>query len=169
VRDCLFDGPHDDAINVHGSYLRVTGHPDPRTLELEYPHAETAGFPQFSPGDQIELIDRATLQAIASATVRSARQPSGRAHDQPLRTIVVTVDEELPDGLVGWTAVENVTRTPTVLIERNIFRNVPTRGVLVTTRRPVLIEETVSSVLEWPESMSPAMPTSGGNPGRCAT
>lgn len=145
VSDCLFDGPHDDAINVHGTYLRVTGHPDPRTLELEYPHAQTAGFPQFSPDDQIELIDRATLQAIASATVRSVRQPSGRAHDQPLRTIVVTVDRELelglPDGLAGWTAVENVSRTPTVLIARNIFRNVPTRGVLVTTRRPVLIED----------------------------
>ncbi|WP_157746572.1 right-handed parallel beta-helix repeat-containing protein [Micromonospora inositola] len=48
---------------------------------------------------------------------------------------------ELPDGLVGWTAVENVTRTPTVQIVRNIFRNVPTRGVLVTSRRAVLIEE----------------------------
>jgi hypothetical protein len=141
VRDCLFDGPHDDPINVHGSYLRVTGQPDPRTLELEYPHAQTAGFPQFSPGDQIELVERATLQAIASATVRTARQPSGRAHDQPLRTIVVTVDAELLEGLVGWTAVENVTRTPTVRIIRNIFRNVPTRGILVTTRRAVLIEE----------------------------
>jgi hypothetical protein len=126
---------------VHGSYLRVAGQPNLRTLELEYPHPETAGFPQFSPGDQIELVERATLQAIASATVRSARQPSGRAHDQPLRTIVVTVDAELPDALVGWTAVENVTRTPTVRIVGNIFRNVPTRGVLVTTRRAVLIEK----------------------------
>jgi hypothetical protein len=141
VRDCLFDGPHDDAINIHGSYLRVTGQPDLRTLELQYPHAETAGFPQFWLGDRIELIDRATLQAIDSATVRAVRQPSGRAHDQPLRTIVVTVDADLPGGLAGRTAVENVTRTPTVLIARNIFRNVPTRGVLVTTRRAVLIEE----------------------------
>ncbi|GAA1307481.1 hypothetical protein Psi02_46050 [Planotetraspora silvatica] len=141
VRDCLFDGPHDDPINIHGTYLRVTGQPDRRTLELDYPHPETAGFPQFSPGDRIELVDRATLQAIASATVRTVRQPSGRAHDQPLRTIVVTVDAELPDDLAGRTAVENVTRTPTVRIARNIFRNVPTRGVLVTTRRAVLIEE----------------------------
>ncbi|WP_146231217.1 right-handed parallel beta-helix repeat-containing protein [Micromonospora sicca] len=141
VRDCLFDGPHDDPINVHGSYLRLAGQPDPRTLELAYPHPETAGFPQFAAGDQVELVDRATLQAIATATVRTVRQPSGRDHDQPLRTILVTVDVELPDGLVGWTAVENVTRTPTVRIVRNIFRNVPTRGVLVTTRRAVLIEE----------------------------
>ncbi|WP_204056837.1 right-handed parallel beta-helix repeat-containing protein [Microbispora corallina] len=141
VRDCLFDGPHDDPINVHGTYLRVTGQPDRRTLELEYPHRETAGFPQFSPGDEVELVDRATLRAVASATVRSARQPSGRDHDRPLRTLVVTVDTELAEGLAGWTAVENVTRTPSVRIAGNVFRNVPTRGVLVTTRRPVLIED----------------------------
>jgi hypothetical protein len=141
VRDCLFDGPHDDPVNVHGTYLRVAGQPDLRTLELEYVHRETAGFPQFSPGDQIEVVDRATLRAIASATVQRAQQPSGRDHDRPLRTIFLTVDSDLPDRLVGRTAVENVTRTPTVHIARNVFRNVPTRGVLVTTRRAVLIEE----------------------------
>ncbi|GAA4587919.1 hypothetical protein GCM10023194_38230 [Planotetraspora phitsanulokensis] len=141
VSDCLFDGPHDDPINVHGTYLRVTGQPDRRTLELEYPHPETAGFPQFSPGEQVEVVDRGTLQPIATATVEQVRQPSGSAHDLPLRTIVVTVDAELPDDLTGWTAVENVTRTPAVHIARNVFRNVPTRGVLVTTRRPVVIED----------------------------
>ncbi|WP_426513569.1 right-handed parallel beta-helix repeat-containing protein [Dactylosporangium sp. McL0621] len=140
VRDCSFDGPHDDAINVHGSYLRVTGQPDPRTIELEYPHAETAGFAQFSPADRIELVDRATLQPVGSATVSAVRQPSGRAHDRPLRTMVVTVDADLPGALAGRTAVENVTRTPSVLIAGNTFRNIPTRGVLVTTRRAVLIE-----------------------------
>ncbi|MFC4535137.1 right-handed parallel beta-helix repeat-containing protein [Sphaerisporangium dianthi] len=140
VRDCLFDGPHDDPINVHGSYLRVTGQPDPRTLELEYPHRETAGFPQFAPGDQVEIVDRATLQAVASATVLRARQPSGRDHDRPLRRVVVTVEADLPGDLAGWTAAENLTRTPSVRIAGNTFRNVPTRGVLVTTRRAVLIE-----------------------------
>ncbi|WP_203882944.1 right-handed parallel beta-helix repeat-containing protein [Planotetraspora kaengkrachanensis] len=141
VRDCLFDGPHDDPINIHGTYLRVTGRPDRHTLELEYPHPETAGFPQFSPGDEIELVDRTTLQAITSATVRTVRQPSGRDHDRPLRRIVVTVDAELPDELVGRAAAENITLTPAVRIVGNIFRNVPTRGVLVTTRRAVLIEQ----------------------------
>ncbi|MFG2073230.1 right-handed parallel beta-helix repeat-containing protein [Nonomuraea maritima] len=139
VRDCLFDGPHDDPINVHGCYLRVTAQPDDRTLALEYPHAETAGFPQFSPGDQVEVVDRATLQVIATTTVVSVRQPSGRDHDLPLRTMAVTVEDALPSGLAGRAAVENATRTPAVRIVGNVFRNVPTRGVLVTTRRPIEI------------------------------
>ncbi|TYB66736.1 right-handed parallel beta-helix repeat-containing protein [Nonomuraea sp. PA05] len=141
VRDCLFDGPHDDPVNVHGTYLRVSGRPGPRTLELEYAHPETAGMPQFSPGDRIEIVDRETLSPIATAAVERVRQPSGRDHDAPLRTIVLTVAAALPGGLAGRAAVENVTRTPAVHIARNVFRNVPTRGVLVSTRRPVLIEE----------------------------
>ncbi|MEV0831014.1 right-handed parallel beta-helix repeat-containing protein [Nonomuraea rubra] len=141
VRDCLFDGPHDDPVNVHGTYLRVAGQPGPRTLELEYAHPETAGLPQFAPGDRIEIVDRETLLPIAVAAVERVRQPSGRDHDVPLRTIVVTVGSALPGGLAGRAAVENVTRTPSVHLARNVFRNVPTRGVLVTTRRKVLIED----------------------------
>ncbi|WP_203882457.1 right-handed parallel beta-helix repeat-containing protein [Planotetraspora kaengkrachanensis] len=140
VRDCVFDGPHDDPINIHGTYLRVAGQPDRRTLALEYVHRETAGFAQFAPGDVVEVVDRATLEPVASATVEQVWQPSGRDHDRPLRGIVVRVDTELPGDLAGWAAVENVTRTPAVHIARNVFRNVPTRGVLVTTRRRVVIE-----------------------------
>jgi len=141
VRDCLFDGPHDDPVNVHGTYLKVAGQPDRRTLELEYAHRETAGFHQFSPGDEIEIVDRASLRAIVSRTVERVRQPGGRGPDHPLRTITLTVAADLPEGLAGRAAVENVTRTPSVHIVRNVFRNVPTRGVLVTTRREILIEE----------------------------
>ncbi|MGW3353703.1 right-handed parallel beta-helix repeat-containing protein [Nonomuraea rubra] len=141
VRDCLFDGPHDDPVNVHGTYLRVAGQPGPRTLELEYAHPETAGLPQFAPGDRVEIVDRETLLPIAVAAVERVRQPSGRDHDVPLRTILVTVGSALPGGLAGRAAVENVTRTPSVHLARNVFRNVPTRGVLVTTRRKVLIED----------------------------
>ncbi|MEV4754484.1 right-handed parallel beta-helix repeat-containing protein [Micromonospora sp. NPDC049559] len=141
VRGCLFDGPHDDPVNVHGTYLRVVSQPDPHTLVLVYAHPETAGFPQFAAGDRVEIVDRTSLRVIASTVVDRARQPSGRDGDHPLRTIVLTVRTAVPDGLAARAAVENVTRTPSVHIAGNVFRNMPTRGVLVTTRRPILIEE----------------------------
>ena len=59
-------------------------------------------------------------------------------HAKPLTTMTVTFDRPLPDGIeTGGTVVENITYTPTVVISGNVFRNVPTRGVLVTTRKPV--------------------------------
>ncbi|MFI5893962.1 right-handed parallel beta-helix repeat-containing protein [Actinoplanes sp. NPDC051513] len=138
VRDSVFDGSHDDPINVHGTYLRVAGQPRPDTLLLQFAHPETAGLPLFAPGDEIEIVDRATLRPVAAARVRDVRQPGDPG--EPLTSIVVTADGPLPGGLAGAAAVENVTRTPSVEITGNLFRNTPTRAVLVTTRRPIRIE-----------------------------
>jgi hypothetical protein len=56
----VFDGPHDDPINIHGTSLEVVGKPGPATLTLAYKHRETAGFPQFYPGDKVEFVNKRT-------------------------------------------------------------------------------------------------------------
>lgn len=141
VRDCLFSGAHDDAVNVHGTYLRVVGAGCDGRLDLEFAHPETAGLPLFAPGDELEVVDAATLTG-GWGRFRALRVdgPSGRDHDRPLRRMSVWVDGALPDLPAGaGLVVENVTRTPSVEITGCTFRAVPTRGVLVTTRRPVRI------------------------------
>ena len=59
------------------------------------------------------------------------------------REIVLTADRPLPDSLrvAGRWVAENVTCTPEVTICHNFFTHIPTRGILVTTRRKVLIED----------------------------
>ncbi|WP_433379033.1 right-handed parallel beta-helix repeat-containing protein [Actinoplanes sp. CA-142083] len=138
VRDSVFDGSHDDPINVHGTYLRVAEQPRTDTLLLQFAHPETAGLAQFTPGERFEVVDRATLRPVAEAGVRDVRQPGDPG--EPLTSIVLTADVPLPAGLAGVSAVENVSRTPSVEITGNVFRNTPTRAVLVTTRRPIRIE-----------------------------
>lgn len=152
ITDCLFDNPQDDPINIHGTYLQVTAAEGERKkLHLKYMHDETAGFPQFHPGDKVELVDKRTMLAVpgATATVVSVDGPTGRgvpAGADPqtyLRTMAVTVDRELPGpvlGAPGDYAAENITYTPSVVIRGNTFQAVPTRGILVTTRKPVRIE-----------------------------
>jgi hypothetical protein len=137
ITDCVFDGPHDDPINIHGTYLEVVGQPAPDTLILEYKHPQTAGFPQFYPGDEVEFVDKLTMFGRGQAVVAAVDGPSGMDHSKPLTTMTVTFDRQVP--AMGDTVVENITWTPTVVVSGNIFRNVPTRGVLVTTRKPVLI------------------------------
>ncbi|WP_287930330.1 hypothetical protein [Arthrobacter sp.] len=148
VRDCVFDGPHDDPINVHGTYLRVVGQPSPHSLTLRYEHHETAGFPQFFAGDEVEIADSRTLLPVASGlTVAAVDGPSGRDHSQDLRTLTITFDQPLselvnaPGDALSHLVAENVTYVPKVTIFGNRFVNVPTRGILVTTRRPVVIEQ----------------------------
>ncbi|MEV0808958.1 DUF1349 domain-containing protein [Micromonospora sp. NPDC050200] len=146
ITNNIFDGPHDDPINIHGTYVQVAQRLGPDTLVLSYMHHETAGFPQFHPGDQVEFVEKRTMSAVpgGTATVRSVDGPSGQDHDKPLTTMTVTFDRAIPDIVgAGGFVVENTTYTPSARIAGNTFRNVPTRGILVTTRRPVVIEDNV--------------------------
>jgi hypothetical protein len=162
----VFDGPQDDPINIHGTYLEVTGKPAPDRLTVSYKHPETAGFPQFHVGDTVELVTKQTMQADGGqAVVTAVDGPSGMDHAKSLTDMTITLDRPVPAAVtIGGSVVENITYTPSVLVSGNTFRNVPTRGILVTTRRPVVIENnrfdgmTMSSVYisadayQWYES-----------------
>jgi hypothetical protein len=144
ITDCVFDGPHDDPINIHGSYLQVVGKPGPDTLTLSYEHPQAAGFPQFYPGDEVEFVDKRTMAPLPGepAVVTAVDGPSGMDHSKPLTTMTVTFSGPVPAEVeIDNTVVENITYTPTVVISGNTFRNVPTRAILVTTRKPVLITD----------------------------
>lgn len=110
----MFDGSHDDPINIHGTYLEVTARPAPSVLELTYCHPETAGFPAFYAGDEIELVERESLDSTpaVSAVVREVTGPSGRDATADLHTMTVTLDRALSSRVVPETWVaENVTYT----------------------------------------------------------
>ncbi|GAB2558878.1 right-handed parallel beta-helix repeat-containing protein [Kribbella endophytica] len=139
----LFDGAHDDPINVHGTYVEVVARSRDQ-LNLRYMHDETAGFPQFHPGDVVELVDKLTMVGVGQATVTRVDGPTGVDSSKPLTTMMITLDRAVPEVVVpGGYVVENLTYTPSVRIAGNTFRNIPTRGVLLTTRGSSVIEDNV--------------------------
>ncbi|WP_406447832.1 RICIN domain-containing protein [Streptomyces sp. NBC_00876] len=146
IRNNIFDGAHDDAINIHGTYVEVTGRPTDKALTLTYKHPQSAGFPQFYPGDSVEIVDKRTMAPVPGITAKvvSVDGPTGRDHDKSLTTMTVTFDQAIPASVTaGNFVVENTTYTPTVDISGNTFVNIPTRGILVTTRKPVVIKNNV--------------------------
>lgn len=144
VTNSLFDNPHDDPINVHGTYVQVTDvDEDRRQLTLRYMHPETAGFPQFYPGDTLRLVDKETLLPSPGSTytVTSVDGPTGEDTSHSLTDMTVTVDRKIAEQVTKDQFVaENLTYTPEVTISGNTFQSVPTRGILVTTPRRTLIE-----------------------------
>lgn len=139
---------HDDPINIHGTYIQIIGRgtPPERTLILGYQHPQSSGFPQFYPGNEIEIVNKQTMaaeQLPAVPKVVSVRGPSGFDRFTPnLNTMEITLDVDIPLTVTNNNyVVENITYTPSVLIENSIFPNNPTRGILVTTRRPVIIQD----------------------------
>lgn len=136
IENSRFSGAHDDPINIHGTHLAVTEFLSPNQIVVRYMHHQTYGFQSFLPGNTIEFIDPHSLMSLSSAKVKKAEMKSERE-------IIITLDKPAisevknTEGLV----VENVTYTPEVVIRGNYFSRIPSRGVLVSTRRKVIIED----------------------------
>ena len=133
IADSVLSCSHDDAINVHGTHLRVAERVNARTLVLRFMHNQTYGIDGFFPGDEVEFVHGNTLLPFGTNIVEKVR-----ALDE--RRLEVVFKKNVPEKFEAEDAVENVTRTPALHVKNVVVRNVPTRGFLVTTRRPVVIE-----------------------------
>lgn len=148
IGNCTFSNPHDDPINIHGTYLQVVAICKNK-VTVRFKHGETAGFPNFFEGDKIEFIDNRTLTPVADSgrTVVHVDGPDGMGGEMGKgsvgpRTIVLTLDSAPPSGIapLGAYYVENVTCSPDVRIHDNAFKQISTRGILATTRGEIVIE-----------------------------
>jgi len=152
ISDCTFSNPHDDPINVHGTFLQVIGISDDRTeVTVQYKHNETAGFPNYYVGDQVEFSTLGNMVPVSENGNVAVREvvkvdgpdgKGGKGSLNDLTKIKLTFDKAIPEGVqVNQHAVENITYTPNVKIHDNIFKETPTRGVLCTTRGKVEITD----------------------------
>lgn len=134
VRDCTFSGTHDDAINIHGTHLRVVEQLGDREIKVRFMHKQTFGFPAFNTGDQVEFVRWDSLETYGPNGVERAKLISPRE-------MLITLAKPVPKELRENDCLENVTWTPEVEIRGCRVSRVPTRGFLITTRRKVLVED----------------------------
>ncbi len=149
IEGCSFANPHDDPINVHGTFNQVVERISDTQFKVRYMHHETSGFPNYFVGDKVEFMTSGNMITVPDsvATVTAVEGPSGTDSTSPtgsLRDIIITLDKAMPaDITANGYVVENITWTPSVTIQNNIFKETPTRGVLTTTRQPVVIKNNV--------------------------
>lgn len=153
ISDCTFSNPHDDPINIHGTFLQVIGISDDRTeVTVQYKHNETAGFPNYYVGDQVEFSTRGNMVPVSEDGKVAVREvvkvdgpdgKGGKGSLNDLTKIKLTFDKPIPAEIKANNShvVENITYTPEVKIHDNIFKETPTRGVLCTTRGKVEITD----------------------------
>ncbi len=134
VKDCLFKGAHDDAINIHGTYLQVVQKISKNQIKLRFMHQQTYGFLAVNPGDEIEFVDSESYESHGLNRVKDATLLNPKE-------ILVTLEEPVPQTLALKDVIENVTWTPEVEIRGCHVSWIPTRGFLLATRRRVLVEE----------------------------
>ncbi|MDP4130858.1 MAG: right-handed parallel beta-helix repeat-containing protein [Bacteroidota bacterium] len=136
IENCLLKGFHDDPINVHGTHLQITRILSPTSLLIRFMHPQTYGIRAFFKRDSIAFVHSQTLQIYHYARIARAKLISERE-------MLVDLTSPIPAGVSIGDCLENITWTPSVIIRHCRFEGTPTRGLLVTTRRPVLIEDNV--------------------------
>lgn len=131
----------DDATNVHGSYVRVTGITAPDQVIARINHPQQAGYEFAGKGDEIDVVDAETL--LAKHTLRVKKSERINAHYIQL-TFTAPVESRLTVG----DGLENMSWYPELIFRNNVVRNNRARSILVSTPRKVVVEgNTFSSMM----------------------
>ena len=139
ITECTFIGLMDDPINVHGCSVTADEVISPESLKCHYRHEQAMGFLYWaSKGDEIAFIDRNNMSRIASFKVNSYNLENRD-------TFTLDFEDELPEYILklvnsGAVALENLTNTAEVVCTKNRFGSCRARGMLISTPKPVLIE-----------------------------
>lgn len=138
----VYEGMMDDAINVHGTYLKVTKRVDDHTLLARYMHEQAWGFDWGFAGDEVQFIRSQTMELLDGTN----RIESITAQDQPTahgaKEFRIRFQQPLPEELNDQEAfgIENLTWTPEVYFAHNTIRNNRARGSLFSTPRKTVVE-----------------------------
>ena len=140
----LYEGMADDAINVHGTYLRIINRVDDNTLQGRYMHQHAWGFKWGEPGDKVQFVESERMQRVGDSYINTIE--SIKAIDLPdefgAKVFEIKFTDVLPAEISeeGKYGVENLTWTPEVVFSDNIIRNNRARGALFSTPKKVLCE-----------------------------
>lgn len=140
----LYEGMADDAINVHGTYLRVTKRIDENTLQARYMHSQSWGFKWGEVGDEVQFVESSKMELVGNhlnsiASIKAIDKTTEFGAKEFEISFTNALPEEISeDGKYG---IENLTWTPEVVFSNNIIRNNRARGALFSTPKKVICED----------------------------
>ncbi len=144
----LYEGMMDDAINVHGTYLKIRSRVDSCTFIGEYMHPQTYGFAWGSPGDSVNFITSRTMEIACPPAVISSIEPVDENYSnlpsvegvKMFKVSFTTPIDNVIDPTVATFGMENLEWTPEVYFADNVVRNNRARGALFSTPKRVVAE-----------------------------
>lgn len=142
----LYEGMMDDAINVHGTYLKVQKRIDDYTLVGEYMHYQSYGFEWGQPGDSVQFIRSHTMEMLDGVNVIDSISALDKPSEHGAKQFTIKfrhpVAAEVGDGS-GTYGIENLKWTPGVYFAGNTIRNNRARGALFSTPKQTIVENNV--------------------------
>ena len=139
ITNSLLSTANDDAINVHGTHLQLTGSNIHNELITKFIHPQTFGFSPFILKDSVAIINKKSLLPEKISTVENIRQIDPY-------TYAIQLKDSLSDTyLNGDYVIENSSWQPSVSVQNCVIKSVPTRGVLLTSAKKLLLENNIFS------------------------
>lgn len=138
----LYEGMMDDAINVHGTYLKVIKRINDRTILAKYMHEQSWGFEWGRPGDKIQLIKSNTMEIFDKTNTISSIKPIDKPTNKGATLFEIAVTEPITSSISNNEdfGIENLTWTPEVVFRNNVIRNNRARGSLFSTPKRTIVE-----------------------------
>jgi hypothetical protein len=135
VDSCRLSGMQDDALNCHGTHLRIIEKPSENQLAMRFMHKQTYGFAAYQPGDEIAVISKDNLREYEGNPRRKVTAVE-RVNDKDW---LLTLDGPAPEFRKD-DVLDNITWYPDLIATNNHISMDPVRGFLLTTRGKVLVE-----------------------------
>ena len=133
VNNSYLSAANDDAINVHGTYLKIMKITAPNKLLVAFMHPQTFGFNAFAAGDSIAYVHPESLLSTGENVIVSVAKLNDKQY-------LLTLKNNIPVTVNTGDVVENISAAPQVWVHNTILTRIPTRGLLVSTRRKVRID-----------------------------
>lgn len=136
----LYCGMMDDAINVHGTYLRVTQRLSENVIVGRYMHPQAYGFYWGGKGDAVQFVRSSTMEVCDSNLIESI-EPFDKPIIDGAKEFKITLRDKVSEDIAcGDYGIENLEWTPEVVFCDNVIRNNRARGALFSTSKDVLVE-----------------------------
>lgn len=139
-RKGVYSGMMDDAINVHGTYLRVTQRLADNVIVGRYMHPQAYGFYWGAAGDAVQFVRSSTMEVCEPNVVESI-EPYDKNVVDGAKEFKITLRDKVADDIAcGDYGIENLEWTPSVTFCDNTISNNRARGALFSTPKDVLVE-----------------------------
>ena len=139
IKNCLFSSQLDDAVNVHGIYQQITEILGDHKVAIKVGHFQQQGFTIGKQNDKIGIVNlQKSFFAMEEMTLKAVEKINGRYQ-------VISFNEVLPRSLKVGDYIENLDAYPELLVQNCRIINNRARGLLLSTPRKIVIENSFFS------------------------
>lgn len=131
IQNSNFCGAGDDCLNVHGIHFKITEKRD-NDVTVRFMHPQTHGFNPLREGDTVAFINPETLLENGRTTI---------VKSVLLNEYEIRLTLESAEKAVVGEAIEDISACPKLDFLNNTVSRIITRGLLITTRESVNIED----------------------------